>query len=361
MGAPRIAFYAVNGLGLGHVTRLLAIARSIRRLRPDCEMLFLTSSEADDVIYREGFAAVKVPSKSIREQCGLKISSFVKTVQSVTWNTISGFDPDVLVVDTFPTGSLEELLPVLRWRQRNVFVYREQRADSFQSDLLAAALPLYDIIVVPHETLAAVGPLPQAGKAIAVGPILIRERNELKSRRAARRALGLPQEGELIYATFGGGGDPNALRALQLAAAALRERGDVQLIAGVGPLLRDGPEHVAGVHLLRGRFPMLDVLPAFDAAIASAGYNSLHELLFAGVPTAAVPFGRVLDDQEQRAQALADQGGCLVCTPLTRDSIERAIAQLLDRGLRQRLASRGPQLIARNGASAAGRAILELL
>lgn len=361
MSTPRIAFYAVNGLGLGHVTRLLAIARAIRRRQPDCEMLFLTSSEADDVIYREGFAAVKVPSKSIRERCGLKRASFIKTVQSVTWSTLSGFNPDVLVIDTFPTGSLEELLPVLHWRQRNVFVYREQRADNFQSDLLAAALPLYDLIVVPHETLDNIDLSPPHKKAIAVGHILIRERDELKSRGDARNALGLPPEGELIYATFGGGGDPDAARALQLTADTLRDHGDIRLVAGVGPLLRDGADHMSGVHLLRGRFPMLDVLPAFDAAITSAGYNSLHELLFAGVPTAAVPFGRVLDDQDRRASALADQGGCLVCTPLTRTAIERTISQLLDRKLRGQLAARGPQLIARNGAGAAAQAILELL
>ena len=29
MGAPRFLFYAVNGLGLGHVTRLLSIARAL--------------------------------------------------------------------------------------------------------------------------------------------------------------------------------------------------------------------------------------------------------------------------------------------------------------------------------------------
>ena len=42
----RFAFYAVNGLGVGHVTRLLSIARALRVQSPGCEVLFLTSSEA---------------------------------------------------------------------------------------------------------------------------------------------------------------------------------------------------------------------------------------------------------------------------------------------------------------------------
>src|SRR5690349_10863784 len=44
---PRILFYAVNGLGLGHVTRLLAIARAVRELEPNAEIVFFTSSEAE--------------------------------------------------------------------------------------------------------------------------------------------------------------------------------------------------------------------------------------------------------------------------------------------------------------------------
>lgn len=92
----------------------------------------------------------------------------------------------MLVVNTYPSGSFEELIPVLRWRQKNVFVFREQRRETFQSSLLLAALPLYDRLIVPHDELAAVGELPEPGKAIAVGPILIRERKELLDRNAAR-------------------------------------------------------------------------------------------------------------------------------------------------------------------------------
>ena len=104
----KILFYAVNGLGIGHVTRLLAIARQVRKLRPDIELLFLTSSEADSIIYQEGFAAVKVPSKTIRTKTKLSKKTFNKLIQLVTWNVISAFSPSLMVVDTFPAGNLQE-------------------------------------------------------------------------------------------------------------------------------------------------------------------------------------------------------------------------------------------------------------
>ncbi len=167
----RVAFYAVNGLGLGHVTRLLSIARALRRLSPDVEVLFLTSSEADGVIYREGFAAVKLPSKTIREEVGLDKRRYLKLAQTVTWNTLGVFDPDVLVVDTYPTGSFEELVPVLRWKQKSVFVFREQRESAASSPLMQATLPLYDAVIVPHADARVVGPVPEPHKLRAVGPI----------------------------------------------------------------------------------------------------------------------------------------------------------------------------------------------
>lgn len=360
MASPRIVFYAVNGLGLGHVTRLLAIARAVRRQAPRAEILFLTSSEADGVIYREGFAAVKIPSKSIREQCGLGKSTYFKLAQSVTWNTLSAFNPDVLVVDTYPSGSFEELIPVLGWRQKNVFVFREQREATFLTPLLQATLPLYDALIVPHDDVAQVGPLPEPHKAHAVGPILIRDKKELLSRSAARQALGLPDDGLLFYASFGGGGDPESRRALDLTIAATQTLPDAHLLIGAGPLLRDVPAPAAKVKVLHGRYPMLDVLPAFDAAIAAAGYNTVHELLYAGVASALVPFGRVLDDQHRRARDLAEAGASLLCAPLTEAGLRETVVQLSDASTRKELAKRGSKMIKHNGATAAAKTILAL-
>lgn len=360
MAGPRVVFYAVNGLGLGHVTRLLAIARAVRRRAAKAEILFITSSEADGVIYREGFAAVKLPSKTIREQCGLGKETYLKMAQTVTWSVLSSFNPDVLVVDTYPSGSFEELIPVLRWKQKNVFVFREQRQETYLSKLLMAMLPLYDRLIIPHDSIAQVGELPEPHKARAVGPILIREKNEILSRAEARRVLNLPPEGLLFYGSFGGGGDPETKRALELTAQAIKAIPDAHLVLGAGPLLRQAPQVQDGVTVLTGRYPMLDVLPAFDGAIAAAGYNTVHELLFAGVPSVLVPFGRVLDDQEKRVHTLAEQGACLACTPLTESGLRVAVNCLTDADTRRKLAERGRKVVNKNGASAAAKAILEL-
>lgn len=356
----RVAFYAVNGLGLGHVTRLLSIARALRRLRPDVEVLFLTSSEADGVIYREGFAAVKLPSKTIREEVGLDKRRYLKLAQSVTWNTLAAFEPDVLVVDTYPMGSFEELIPVLRWKQRNVFVFREQRPEAAAAPLLQATLPLYDAVVVPHLGVEAVGPVPEPHKLHAVGPILIRERGELPTRDEARRRLGLGLDERVVYASFGGGGDPDGRVALEVTAEAVRALAGHRLVVGAGPLFRGGPPVVPGALVVAGVYPALDVLPAMDVAVTAAGYNAVHELCLAGVPAVLVPFARVLDDQGKRASEVAAAGAGRALHALEARPLAAALREVLEPATRKAMAKAAAALVPKNGAEAAARVILEV-
>lgn len=355
----RVAFYAVNGLGLGHVTRLLSIARALRRLKPDVEVLFLTSSEADGVIFRERFAAVKLPSKTIREEVGLDKRRYLKLAQTVTWNVLSTFDPDVLVVDTYPTGSFEELVPVLRWKQKSVFVFREQKAEAAADPLLQATLPLYDAIVVPHLDASVVGPVPEPHKLRPVGPILVRERSELPSPEEARRRLGLSEGQRYVYASFGGGGDPEGAAALAMTAEVVKALGSHHLVVGSGPLQRGRPPVVPGATVISGVYPALDVLPAFEVAVTAAGYNAVHELCFAGVPSVVVPFDRVLDDQHKRAQEVEASGAGRGLPLLTRERLSSALKDVIERRAAMSKAARA--WVATNGAEAAAKVILEVV
>jgi predicted glycosyltransferase len=359
----RALFYAVNGLGLGHVVRLLAIARKLRRRARSAEILFVTSSEADSVIYREGFAALKVPSKSIREEAGIAKSTYQRLVQTVVLNAVTSFAPDVLVVDTFPTGNLQELLPILAWDLRKVFVYREQREEMARRPLLQNSLKLYDRVLVPHDEGEDL-PLPDGVPVVRVGPILIRDRDELWTRDEARRRLDVPAEGLAVYASFGGGGDPEVDRCLRLVLSCAKEREDLAVVVAPGPLFRRdtaalleslGPRGLSMEH-----FPAVELFRAFDAAVAGVGYNTSHELLYAGVPGLYIPFPRVLDDQGARARWIEDQAAGLALSAPDLDSMRTALGRLLDPGLRRDFSRRAERLVPDNGADRAAREILEV-
>ncbi len=360
MRHSRILFYAVNGLGLGHVTRLLAIARKVREQLPEAEIVFLTSSEAEDVIYREGFAAFKVPSKTLRADGRIRAATYARMLQTVTLNLLASFHPHVLVVDTFPAGTIQELLPVLRWDSRKVFVFRVQRPDVARTPLMQNALQLYELAIIPHDEGTEDVPLPEGLNRVWTGPILIRDRSEAKSREDSRATLGLPPEGKIVYVSFGGGGDAEADRALETTIDSLRGMRDIHLAVAHAPLFRRHVLRSEGVTPI-SYYPMAELYPAFDAAISSAGYNTAMELLNHGVPTAFVPFARQVDDQEARASQMETIGAGIMLSSLEPDAIREAVNQLVAPARSQEIRDAAARMVPTNGANKAAEAILRLL
>lgn len=357
---PRCLFYAVNGLGLGHVTRLLAIARKVRQRLPDAEILFFTSSEAEDVIYREGFAAFKVPSKTTRAATGLRPATYARMLQTVALNLMAAFNPHVLVVDTFPAGILQELLPVLRWDARKVFVYRVQRPEVALSDLMQNTLALYQLALLPHTEYEEDLPLPPGLAALWTGPILIRDRTEAISRAEARARLNLPSDGNIAYITFGGGGDADMDAALATSLAALAPLPSLHLAVARAPLHRTPlPQHPQMTPV--SHYPMAELYAAFDVAVSAVGYNSSMEMLHHGLPAVYVPFARQVDDQQARAQRIAQAGAGVSLERLEPEALRTAVTSLLAPQTAQAVRDAAQRLVPANGAERAAEAILNLL
>lgn len=361
--SPRILFYAVNGLGLGHVTRLLTIARRVRARVPEAEIVFFTSSEAEDVIFREGFAAFKVPSKTLRAEAHLRASTYARMLQTVTLNLLASFHPHLLVVDTFPAGTMQELLPVLRWDSRKVFVYRVQRPETARSPLMQNALQLYDLAIIPHHEGEEETPLPAGLERVWTGPILIRDRTEAKPRAEARAILGLPPDGPVLYVTFGGGGDAATDAAMTTAVETLaggKMQSAIHLAVAFAPLYRGRPWRREGVTPV-AYYPMAELYTAFDAALSATGYNTAMELLHHGVPTAFVPFPRQVDDQEARAQRIEAAGAGLCLSPLDASTLPQIVAHLLDPAAAAAMREAALRLVPDSGADRAAEAIVGLL
>ena len=78
MPRVRLLFYAINGTGLGHLTRLLAVARSCRELldalEQEADIRFLTSSEASEVVW--DFPVYKLPSKTVARTVKMGVDEF---------------------------------------------------------------------------------------------------------------------------------------------------------------------------------------------------------------------------------------------------------------------------------------------
>ena len=107
----RWLFVAQDGWGLGHVSRQLGLARELRRLRPRDEMLFLTYSDATHLIAADGFASVKLPSPEwfkSDDQRHIDDLQRLKVSIAVVNATATAYQPEGVVIDTFPVGNRGE-------------------------------------------------------------------------------------------------------------------------------------------------------------------------------------------------------------------------------------------------------------
>lgn len=358
---PRILCYAVDGLGLGHLTRVMAIARQLRALSPSAEIVFLTSNEAAAFCLKEGFAAFKVPSRSAREAGRIRSSLYTKLVQSVSWSLIASFDPHLLVVDSFPAGAAQELLPLLRWSVGRVFIYRERQISAAVDPYFQNLLAQYHLAILPHNPGEVDLPLPAGPQRCTVGPILLRDRADALPRDAARAGLFGPEDGQLLcYVNFGGGGDPSAAEALGATLSTLARHPDIRPVVAPGPLAEKIPAAPPGAIVIT-RYPIAPYFSGVDLAISAAGYNTHAELLHFGVPTAFIAFDKGVDDQAARVARTVARGAGLALENLRSDQLERALTLLQDPICRQALSQGGQRMVPENGARAAAEKILELL
>lgn len=295
----RVVSYAINGRGMGHLVRQLAILRAMRRICAVLELRFepwiLTSSEADTLARREGFCALKMPSKAMVKDAGLDTARFLRIARTWVLNTVAGLQPDLLVVDTFPGGSFGELLAALELAPQRALVARRVKPGFAEQEGYAGLLPLYQAQIHPDDS--------------GCGPIMIRSREELLPRGQARKQLGIPDGARAIYLSVGGGGDLRAPDILPKLVESLR--GSCHLVVGAGPLYQ-GPElRGPGITWLSRYVPM-ELFSGLDGAVSAGGYNSFHELMHAGVPTVFLPQPRIADDQGERVMRAVNAGAGLL-------------------------------------------------
>lgn len=289
-----VVSYAINGRGMGHLVRQLSILRWIRRicgiLRIRLEVWVLTTSEADTLARREGFVALKIPSKAMLRDAGMDPSRQLATLRAWVLQTMAMIRPDLLVVDTFPGGSFGELVTVLELAKARVLVQRRVRPEFATTDAYQSLLPLYDTTVVPDDQ--------------GTGPILLRERPEQLDREAARQALGIRGRG--VYVTLGCGADVSAPSLVPQLVEGVRARGEHAVVAA-GPLY-SGPEIRGDGITWMTRYAPVELMRGLDVAIAAGGYNTFHELMFSGVPTVFLPQPRIADDQAERVERAVAAG-----------------------------------------------------
>lgn len=224
---------------------------------------------------------------------------------------------------------------------------------------------LFDLVIEPGDFAAAgdVGLTAARRDAVQIAPISIADAIATHDRAEARRALGLDPDRPALLLTPGTGALEDVGSPVRVALEVLRERAPHWQVAVTSPALAThgvGADD-EGVVLLTDTYPLARSLAAFDGAVSAAGYNSVHELLGARIPTVLVP-GQSLgtDDQPGRAATLEADGACLTAPPGDPGAMRVAMGRLLDPDTAEGLRAACRELPDTTGGVDAARLLVDL-
>lgn len=357
-GAP-VLFVSSNGTGMGHLTRLLAMAR---RAGPGVAPVFASMSQAVPVVGSGGFGAdfgwEYIPSKG---DLGIGVRRWNVVFERRFGELVERRRPAVVVFDgTYPYDGLlaaADRVPGLRlvWSRRGMW-----RPDATGGQLARSGR--FDLVVEPGDLAAEEdhGATARRTDALRVDPITLLDTDEHVSREEAAAVLGVDPHRPTALVTLSKGAVEDPTQGLGLVVARLAAVPGLQVVltrpviaSALGPI----SDRVHAVSV----YPIARYLAAVDLAVSACGYNSFHELLGAAVPTAFVPGSVPLDDQPARARWAQRAGAGLHLTELTPPAVDAMVEVMADPVQRGRMAQRCRELRRPNGAGDAMAAVAGLL
>jgi hypothetical protein len=355
----RVLFYSSNGVGMGHLTRQLAIAR---RLPPHLLPVFVSHSQAVDIVRGFGFPAEHLPYHSAY---GEDPAHWNAALAERLDAALGFWQPAALVYDgNVPflglCNSLERRPGMAR-----IWVRRGMWGPNRDHDALDRGA-LFDLILEPAELADALddGPtMERPGEALRVPPVRLLDASETDNRAQACSALGLDPAALNVLVAPGSGNRIDVSRMVSKAMDLLANRPGIGVALAHWQIAQGPLPAPPGVVRLT-RYPFAQSFAAFDFAIAAAGYNSFHEHIAAALPTIWVPNEHAEQDRQVLRARFAEETGLGLIVRLGEEyNLAAASLRLLDdverRGMRQAAAEISSRFH-ENGATAAAKAVADL-
>lgn len=313
----KVLFYAVNGLGLGHLTRMMALWQGfLHQQKYLIEPFFLTTSHASNLLCRYKIPYVQFPSKTaVSQNPTWGYRAIGRLYQALVNDVYDQFRPHILIVDTLVLGSHFDLANLLRFGNAyKVYVHRARKQDAYDAGTIQAQR-FYDLIIAPHYRGSEIIPLPVEHDIPLYwsGPLFFA--GNPVSRPDVRNYLNARPDENIVLITLGGGGDTSNQELFQEILRLITALPNTKILLGRGPLDNQNLKITSKNIIETNYFPLSEWYSGIDWAISAAGYNAFHELLHAGIATIFIPRQRGLDDQYFRAKRAAESEAAFLVNP----------------------------------------------
>jgi hypothetical protein len=265
-------FYAVNGVGLGHIARLSVLEAGLLRRGERCA--FFSPCNVAPAFFQSPGTISSHPPYSNSE-------SFRKEFN----DAVHAFSPDTVVCDTYwPGADIGELkrkgirtILIMRLLHRCILMDRLKNAESEFSDIVLPHAP-NEVAWIYREDPALLQYL-SGGPFNFIGPL-------------CRQPSGVGHGRSIIF-TLGGGGEQynpgvnsraNILNLYREAALLIHEELGIKPILLAGPLLPLTDDLHSAFEVIPGKSHEFDMFGPGTIVVSRGGYNTTWEAIYAGSP-----------------------------------------------------------------------------
>jgi UDP:flavonoid glycosyltransferase YjiC (YdhE family) len=358
MEKPTIILATSNGVGMGHLARATAIALELKEIANP-----VIVSMAGGIAEIPEFAGIRCEYIAGRDRGWMHRSKWdaylrdrLVALADETHASVISFDGVVPYPGVIAT-KLKNPKINLVWVRRGLW----------QKNLLRFVLPLQskmmNFVIEPGDFAAAYdfGPTSQQADALHIAPVSLYKNENALTRQESRSTLGLDANRPAVLVQLGTGAS-DANEKMTAALSGLIGWEDLQIVLTKEPKDKNGNSLVPQgleVKVVR-HFPLADVLAAFDAAICATGYNGVHELLPARIPTVFVSNIRGTDDQDARAKWCNDFGYAIRADQGNLGDVTEKVRSLQDPQVRKALSEKCVELPFTTGAKEAAHLLYEI-
>ena len=341
--------YSQDSYGLGHLRRVTTLANTLVTERPDLSVLLVVDSPVapffdlqDHIDFVKLPTVVKVAAGVFRPGRLLLSYGLVKAMRStVIREVLTGFQPDLVLVDHMPGGANRDLVPALRLIRglnhptrvvlgvRDIIDNPQVTCDVWRREGFYDTLRRYYDSVLIYGS-PEIFPTASAYQIDSVLPVGVRycgyvcNMDPVKPPESIRARLEISDEQPIVVVMAGGGADAFRLMQAYLEAMPIVTQSmQASTVMVTGPFmaeeqrkeLRDRARE-CGVQVRTSIGDSLSHLNAADLVVSMAGYNTMSEILRFRKRAIIVPRNGPSAEQRMRATIFQERGLVTMVDPL---------------------------------------------
>ncbi len=316
-----VVMFPTNGVGFGHFTRLLAVAKRMKKLDPELEIIFFTTMPTLHLLKPYGIPAHHISGpKYFKGMSSEEWNALLEEELSVCFET---HRPSMFLFDgAFPYRGMLRAI-----QGRNSIQKMWMRRGTFRkgSSIPVDSIEHFDAVIHPEDSVdTVVEDVEHNIEVMTCPPIVMLDSEELLSKEKARSRLGLPQDAIVVYVQLGAGEINDIESEIRLTIECLLEKPDVYVILGESLIGERIDVDLPRVQILRD-YPNSMYFRGFDATVQAGGYNSFHETRTFGLPALFYPnLNTGMDDQLARCKVAEEEGWGIVLEIRNNKTIKQA-------------------------------------